>query len=344
MSVNAWKTLSEIVGFVLAFVLGVSAADPAATRTQTVDLKAGWNAVFLEVEPANPEPAAVFAGTPVDMAASFFARAGSAQYITDPAANLYKRAGWGVWYAPERPDAFLSTLHAVHGQRGYLVHALADLVWPVQGQVVRLPYRWEPNAFNLTGFPVARQGAPTFAQYFQGSKAHRHNRIYRLEGGSWRRVLDPSAEAMRSGEAFWIFCDGASTYQGPLRVQTPIERALFLGRAVGDVVLRNESTHPLTPTMEHVAAEGDPVPLSIVLQGVRGGGALRSELAAPKPAGAWVQTLPPIEAGEGIRVPLEARREALTGAHQVSLLKISTDLGTEEWVPVISGREDLEEQ
>ncbi len=33
--------------------------------TQTLDLKAGWNAVSLEIGPAEPDPDIIFAGTPV---------------------------------------------------------------------------------------------------------------------------------------------------------------------------------------------------------------------------------------------------------------------------------------
>src|SRR5262245_12293010 len=93
-----------------------------ATRSQQVLLKKGWNAVFLEVDPADPAPTTVFARTPVDIAASFYAPASSAQFVSNPSVDLFKMAGWGVWYAENRPDAFLKTLHAVNGRQAYLVH------------------------------------------------------------------------------------------------------------------------------------------------------------------------------------------------------------------------------
>ena len=43
-------------------------------------------------------------------------------------------------------------------------------------------------------------------------------------------------------------------------------------------------------------------------------------------------------------VPLEARVQELTAAAHGSLLKITTDLGTEQWIPVIGIRKDLEER
>jgi hypothetical protein len=323
---------------------GLRAEGLVPTRTQNIPLSPGWNAVFLEVEPLDPDPAVVFAGTPVELAAGFHARTASAQYVGDPDANLFRRAGWGVWYRADRPDAFLKTLHAIHGRQGYLVQSREAFVWKVTGAVEFQEAQWRPNAFNLVGFPLASPGAPTFAQFFGGSTAHRLDRLYRLENGSWRRVADPAAEAMRSGEAFWIYCQGASTYQGPLRVQTPVGHQLLLTTGSLDLTLRNESGHPLTAAVEHVVGSGDPVPLSVVIQAVDNLASVLHRVAAAKPAGPWVQPLPVLEAGEALRLPLEARREELRRARQTSLIKISTDLGTETWLPVVAVREDLEEQ
>lgn len=338
------RVLSGLAAALVVSVAALGADDSPVLRSQVLALHRGWNAVFLEVDPLNPEPGQVFAGLPVDIAAGFYARTASAQYVTNPDANMYKRAGWGVWYGPDRADGFLSTLHAISGQRAYLLHATDDCIWEVTGNVVRLTTRWQPDAFNLVGFPVASRGGPTFAEFFGGSRAHAHNRIYVLENDVWRRVNDPTAESMRSGEAFWIYCDGSSSYQGPLRIEPPVQQGVVLLRGPAELVLRNDSGHPLTATVEHVPADGPPVPMSLVMSGVRGSQGLVQQISAPLPAGPWVQPLPPIEAGEGLRLPIEARREDIQLPRQASLLKISTDIGTEDWIPVICLRTDLEKQ
>src|SRR5688572_29971355 len=75
------------------------AADaPAMKRTQTVSLTAGWNAVFLEVEPMDTAPGKVFSGLPVDIAAAYFPPEAPTQFVTNPGAQLFKGLGWGVWY------------------------------------------------------------------------------------------------------------------------------------------------------------------------------------------------------------------------------------------------------
>lgn len=314
------------------------------TRAQTIQLQRGWNAVFLEVSPAESRPSALFAQTPVDIVAGFYQRGSSAQYMTDPGADLFSQAGWGVWYSETRPDAFLKTLHGIYGQQGFLIHAKSDFTWTVTGVVTPGATRWQPNAYNFVGFGVHPVAAPTFAQFFSGSAAHRHNKIYRLASGTWRRVSDASAEAMRSGEAFWIFCDGASTYQGPLRVETTTRLGVVLGKGTDTMTLRNDTPNPLTPTVEHVASGGTPVPISIVVQSVNTTNSAVTSLALPQPAGAWTQPLPPLEGGGAWRVPLTARVQELNANLQSSLLKITTDLGTELWVPVIGVRNDVEEE
>jgi hypothetical protein len=235
-------------------------------------------------------------------------------------------------------------LHGIYGQQAYLIHAKSDFTWTVSGAVTPARVKWQANAYNFVGFSVHPVAAPTFAQFFAGANPLKHNKIYRLANGAWRRVSDATAETMRSGEAFWIYCDGATTYQGPLRVETKTQLGLVLGDGVDTVTLRNDTPNPITPTIEHIVSGGTPVPLSIVVQGTSTSNTLIRSVSVPQPNGAWTQPLPSLEGGGAWRVPLEARVQDLNTASQGSLLKITTDLGTEQWIPVIGLRQDLEEK
>jgi hypothetical protein len=340
------RTLKQLwpvlVGTALGFL--VATAHASSTRTQTIALHKGWNSVYLEVSPSKSDPAAVFAGTPIDIAASYYLRNSSAQFVSNPGADMFKKAGWGVWYAGNRPDAFLKSLYSVYGQQAYLIHSKSDALWQVTGEVVTPETRWQPNAYNLVGFSVTSPGSPTFAQFFSGSVAHKNGKIYRLANGAWRRVLDPSAETMQSGEAFWIYCAGPSKYQGPLRVETTLATGLYLGAGAGSVVLRNDTDHPVTPTVEHVPIGTNSIPLSIVIRSFGDKSGPVQTIAVPKPDGAWTQDLPVIEAGGSLQVPLEARLQDVGSAVQNSLLRVVTDMGTQVWVPVIGVRKDLEDK
>jgi hypothetical protein len=225
-----------------------------------------------------------------------------------------------------------------------LIHAKSDYTWTVSGAVVPAQTKWQANAYNLVGFGLHPVAAPTFAQFFAGAPALRHNKIYRLVNGTWRRVSDATAETMRSGEAFWIYCDGATTYQGPLRVDADTRMGVLLESGIGTVTLRNDTPNPLTPTVQHVVGNGPPVPLSIVVQGTSATNTHVGSVSVARPNGDWTQPLPPLEGGAALRLPLEVRAQDLTAAIQGSLLKITTDLGTEHWLPVIGLRQDLEEK
>lgn len=330
-----------VAGATLLLAMAVTVPGEAL-RTERIPVRAGWNAVFLSVHPVDPDPEAVFASTPADIVASYYTADSSAQFMTDPGVNFFRQTGWGVWYAENRPDAFLRSLHAIFGQRAYLIHARADFTWEIAGTVLPPEIRWQSDAYNLVGFTLPAQGAPTFAQFFANSQAHRSGPIFRLVGGTWQRVSDPAAAPMRSGEAFWIYCRGASDYQGPLRVRTTTSRGLVLGGASDSLLLRNETDHPLTPTLEHIVSGPNPVPLSLVIQAVGTPVGPVQSVSVPQPPQNWSQTLPPLEAGAALRVPLAARREDMGSFRHSSLLKVSTDLGTEVWIPVLGIREDLQ--
>lgn len=321
-----------------------SETGPAMKRTQTVTLTAGWNAVFLEVEPLDVAPGAVFKGLPVDIAAAYFPQEAPTQFVSNPGTQLFKGLGWGVWYAENRPDAFLKTLNAIYGQQAYLIHANQAFQWKVEGLVSLPKVRWQPDSFNLTGFSVKAQGAPTFGEFFAASSAHRGQGIYRLVNDVWKKVVNPSAEVMRSGEAFWIFSKGGSDFQGPLSVETAAG-GMMLELTPGDtLILRNGTDHPVTPHMEHVAPDAKPVPLSINVRVLGEQSKAVKYLAAEKPAAAWQQEMPALEAGGRLGIPFTARTAEMTAPEQMSLLKITTDMGTETWVPVLSRRPDLEKK
>jgi hypothetical protein len=257
--------------------------------------------------------------------------------------DLFKGRGWGVWYAPGLPEAFLKSLDTINGNRAYLIHAKSACQWRVSGQVEFAVTKWQPDAFNLVGFSVRAQGGPTFEEFFAGSKAHCGQTIYRLVESRWKQVVQPSAETLRSGEAFWIFCKGPADFQGPLRVETAGRQGLMLDSGAAKVIIRNECPHPLTATVRQVPGDGLPLPLSILVTVYGNVAAPVMSAAARLPAGAWEQSLPTMEAAGAVAIPFECRTAEMSRARQGSLLQITTDLGTETWIPASGFRDDLGE-
>jgi hypothetical protein len=312
-----------------------------AVRAQVVEIKQGWNSVFLEVTPEDKSPEAFFANTPVNIAAAPLTTGQSAQYSSDPSVNRLHMEGWACWYSKDNPQSFLSTLFAIQGNQAYLLHSSESFVLTVTGTVQHRPIKWQPDRFNMVGFSVMNPAAPTFAQFFQGSVAHRGKPIYRLVSGSWRKVVDPSAAVMRSGEAFWMFCDGTSGYQGPLRVVPNSLDGMLLSSEPGTLELYNDSSYPISMTVEHLVGETAPPPLSIIVQTVHAEEPQFRSQAVAQPAADWIIELPPMEAGRSRGIPLQARLEDMSLAVQRSLLRVTTDIGTELWIPVECIRKDL---
>jgi len=308
----------------------------AQMRTQTVTLEKGWNAVWLEVQPENPWLDEIFADLPVDIVAGYVQPVSAAQFAKSTAVNLQTLAGWNVWYAPRRADAPLSRLQRFTANVGYLLHTLEPVTLTVRGTVPGAEVRWTPNRFNLVGFPVAAQGGPSFRQFFEGSKAHNHNKIYRLVDGTWRQVLNTDAEAMRPGEAFWIYCDSGSDFQGPLSVTANASVGLMLNGAVpATLTFRNVTAHPLSVMLALVTEEDNAaLPMAAVIRTAVPDTAGLVEMPIDFPAGAWTQAFPALEAGDGVTLPLALRIKELQRGSYTGLLKVTTDLGTETWVPV----------
>ena len=329
--------MKRMIKGMLAGVMALAVCDAwAQTRTQTVTLEKGWNAVWLEVQPTVRSLSEVFEGLPVDIVAGYSQPVSEAQFVKNTAVNIQTLAGWNVWYAPHRADASLSRLHRFSANSGYLVHALDAVALTIQGMVTGDRVRWTPNRFNLVGFSVAAQGGPTFKEFFQGSKAHNHNKIYRLANGVWRQVLAPANETFRSGEAFWIYCDGASEYQGPLTVKANTPVGLILnGSLQGTLEFSNASPHPLAYSMEQVADNGNAVlPLAAVVIAVSTNAAGPVNMPISLPDGAAAQDFPSLDAGKGLSLPIVLRIGEMQSGSYTGMFKVTTDLGTQTWVPI----------
>lgn len=326
----------------LVLLAGVSlpapevSAQTAPRRTQTLQLQRGWNAVYLEVIPTNPDPASVFAGAPVGIVATFLGTETTVQFIRDPATIGWKKEGWGVWYSPRRPDSFLSTLHSVGGNRAYLIQADRDFTWTVEGYVELSRTVWKADSYNLTGFSVDPQSPPTFEKFFGGSKAHRGSRIFRLVGEHWSLVTNPAGTEMRAGEAFWVECRGASDYQGPLRVKSPDGNRLSFGdRTQSQLILANESRDPASVQVETIGLESG-IPLAYTVSAITDAGPQNVDSALSA-----VHAFGTMEPGAATSLRLKVRRDQMTSPAGSTLLRISNGAGAVVWVPVSARREDL---
>jgi hypothetical protein len=283
------------LAFVLVLFGAALAPDPARAAQQVLQLQPGWNAVHVAIEPDQTELDTVFAGVPIASVWRWRPDAAGAQFVRDPAEGLENLDGWFAWFPPPRPDAFLSNLFRLEGGTAYLIRLEGTQARSVtlQGRPLFRPARWTPNAFTLTGLPVAATTAPSFAEFFAPSDNHRGQPVYRLAAdGRWQLVAAPASEPVAPGRAYWIYTAGNSTYQGPMHVVLDQGESLEYSGALEEItlVLRNYSGANGSFLLERVG--GDTLPLLYRNEDPETGEIawpqLRDTLTLPAPANADV--------------------------------------------------------
>ncbi|MBT3374059.1 MAG: hypothetical protein HN742_32520 [Lentisphaerae bacterium] len=296
-------------------------------RTQTIQLRQGWNSVFLEVSPPEFSPPDLFGALPVDVVAAFYPATTSVQFVSDPAEQPWQKGGWGVWYAPERPEAMFSSLTTILGNRPYLINARKDVTFSVTGSAQLNHVPWKSNSFNYVGFGLDPADPPTFAEFFAGAKAHAGGRCYRLVSNKWRKVTSPSTTLMRSGEAYWIYCTGRSAYQGPVAVSFAGLSSIDFGASLDTIAISLSNVGLAPETVRLDAIPPDALPLVWVEPDWE-------TFQNTYPALQASTDLPTIEPGVTDTYRIHLRREKMPDGEQGMLLKLTTDSGQVHWIPV----------
>jgi len=252
-------------GCLLLFALGCgSPAAFAQWVTQTITLNPGWNAVYLEIQPATNDCDAVFAGIPVESVWAWNRRFTSVQFIQDASKLVPGQPDWLAYLPPDHPAHATRNLFAMQGARAYLIklkNGASATTWNVIGQPVVRQIDWVPNSLNFVGFPIAPAGGPTFQSFFSGSSAHAGQPLYRLNtSGRWQLVSSPATTSLRAGESFWINCQGASTFSGPVQLTLEQRDGLLYGRVLTEQTLRikNNSATVRSLTVQELVSQVPP--------------------------------------------------------------------------------------
>lgn len=251
----------------------------AQSLTQTLTLQPGWNSVWLEVEPSQPDPDVLFAGQPVEMVTTFIPLAAKYTSLRDPASDTWKDAEWRTWQPETASGAFLNNLHQLTPGQGYLIKATAAVTVTIAGKAMLNRFDWRPQSFNLVGLPVDPESPITLGAFFANSPAHTPLRAFRLLSGKW--VQASAAEPAVAGRAYWVWCGTGSDHQGPVSLRTSSNIVLNAADSQGSVEFRPVGAAALTVS---ITATGS-VPLA------RLGGATRTAITSTQSltavAGEW---------------------------------------------------------
>jgi len=205
----------------------------AQWSTQNIILQPGWNAVYLEVQPQPSDCDTALAGLSVEKVWGWNRKFSPVQFIQSATSLLPTQPDWLFYVPAANVLAPQRSLFHLEGGKCYLIKLpdnAPSATWAVVGQPTLRKIAWVPNSLNLVGFSLDLTNPPTFAEFFSPSRAQANNSAYRLtSSGAWTAVTNLSGVKMRSGEAFWIQCAGASTYQGPLVLTVPQRTGLTYG-------------------------------------------------------------------------------------------------------------------
>lgn len=239
--IKLMRSRSIGLGAIILGSLGYHLPALAQWTSQSVSLQPGWNAVFLEVQPEPKDCSSLFSNLPIDSVWGWNRRFSPVQFVQDASTLIPAQPDWLVYLPTNSPAAAAVNLFTLEGGKCYLIKLAtnsAPVLWSIQGQPSLRKVQWLANSLNLVGFGLDRTNPPSFQAFFSGSAAHANSPVYRLNtSGSWNQVVSPSATSMRSGEAFWVQCNGASDYQGPLTLTVAQRTGLVYGRSLVEQTL-----------------------------------------------------------------------------------------------------------
>jgi hypothetical protein len=351
---------------VLAVPLPAAAASATVVSsgafvTQTFVLQAGWNTIYLEVEPFNTSPLvdpdgagplppapslstleAVFATLNctdcLESVWSWSVPVSRMDFIIDPAEGLWDQPGWKRYFSPGsigpdgEPQDFLTDLLTLRANAGYLVKLRDDFVGDATlvaaGRPVVPGHRYEQDSYNLAGFPLLPGATPTVQSFFGASPL---TEVYRLsKGGEWEALI--AADTLRYGEAYLVYYDSqASTavedFTAPVNVVDLLSDGLVFASGLGE---RSASFR-----VENLTAQ--PVSLTVALvDGAAAGVALR----LTEPVTRALRTGPAqieLAAGQAVRVGV-AILSTEQPMHGEALLAISAPALGVRWLAPVTAR------
>jgi len=323
-----------LFGVLFTIAVAVPHGHCAGTFQQSFVLQPGWNAVFLEVSPENRSVETAFAGIPVASVWTWAPSDDTIQFIQNPNEGMDLTSGWLGYFPRPRPEAFLTNLFILQANRAYLIKldGTQPVTWNVSGIPSLRSMRWIPDSFNLMGFHIDPGRPPTFGSYFADRTALEGQPIYRLDhGGVWALVEQPYSNTITPGEAYWVYCDGPTDFDGPMEVSVEWGDSLEFASSLNSqiLVVRNRTVVDVDITLRQLSSQ-TPAPLSMKVEDEDTGretwASLPTTYAVPAPA------------GRELLLKFGVRRAEFTTDEVGGILEVTNGLGARRLVPVDAKR------
>ena len=222
--------MKHITGYlsILSFMSLVSLPAHAAHIEETMMLKNGWNAIYLESTPTNALCDAFFEGAPVERVASYQSDAySSTRQIADDGSTIdQKPLSYRVWVPG---DETASTLTALRGGCVYLIYAKDVWTTTFLGVPAAPRQTWratsgETGFMNLVGVSADTNASMTAKAYFgEGPFGTANGIAYQIKGTkesepTFSKFLNARV-TMQGGKAYALTATKDGDWPGVVGVQ-----------------------------------------------------------------------------------------------------------------------------
>lgn len=252
---SCWCPVRWLALLGVVLTLGGAQSAGAQWMTQSLTLRPGWNAVYLQVDPEPSQSDLFFWGRPVETILEW----DRAVQVGNPADIFDKFSSRDLPPQEELDElARMPTRRALElrGCRAYLIKVSTNapvFTMSVKGRI-RLPdMMWRSRSLNLVGLLVHSNHPPTFTEYFRftpyiNTAGGLLSELYRIDlQGRGRRILRPNYERVEPGVAYWIRCIQAPEYMAPLHIQIRGGEAFDFGYYIQDKEFLVKNTDPSRP-------------------------------------------------------------------------------------------------
>lgn len=269
---SATVKTSQTSWIVAVAVLLLAPSASAQWLTQSIDLKSGWNAVYLHVDVSHDTVENILLQPPnpdnlnIQEIWRWQPSVTLSQFIDSPQEPLETSSNWRSW---KRSGAAGSPLQYLYGNAAYLIFSTANFTWTVKGRPLAPDYQWTTSGLNFIGFPTPEINPPDFDAFLSKAASLQQAEFIQYTAGeattndqmNLSRVFALRTTPVARGRAFWINLKNAyNRYYGPFEVVGMRAGGIDFAesRSTSSFRLKNATPQPLTVTMEFLPSENDP--------------------------------------------------------------------------------------
>jgi hypothetical protein len=263
----------KLISYTLSLLALLATVLPVRAQwvSQSISLKAGWNAVYLHVDPSYDSLANLVGSdtnNPILEMWMWAPNPSAMQFVQSPQEPIVANSQWVNWL---RTDNASSPLQRLGGNAAYLVKVATNVpsyTWNIKGKPLAPAYEWTTLGVNFVGFPTVTNNAPTFENFLAKCPELQQNaEIYYYPGGELGagnplRLYTARTTKVNRGQAYWIRSGTYfNRYFAPFDVVVSDAKGLAFGETLNacSFRLRNLTSTNLAVTLRLAASETPPI-------------------------------------------------------------------------------------